>query len=813
MFSAELHRMIMLTVRRGHNNTAKRLLLINRGLYANKPDSSFKTALHVAGTVEMVELLLKMRSSVFAEDIHGRTPLHYARNADIAGKLLDAEARTQARDHGGIIPLLWTGRMDVAEKLLSVDSIGFRGSNERTILMMAAYWNNLAMVKSVLEMASRKFVLSRFPALINAVDCDKRNAVSYAAMRNSSFEVFQALIGAGVDADPADKHNRRPLQYASNCDVIRLLVSSGASVNSSDNSGVTALHNRCHNGHTDAVKLLLSLNADAEKRYSCSKTVLMLAAEKDHVDIVNLLISHLPNLIDLRDDEGRTALFIALENKASRSAIALIDAGADVSICGDHARSPLIICSDANVAQLLLDRGADIHATDMDDRTALIQSSMDGHAEVVSLLIKNKADISVLDAYEQTALILASWHDRLDVVNTLLAANPSKEWIDATCDDGYTALKAAVHECSLDIVSRLLAAGAYCDSRSIRELPIHSAQGPAIAHMIMDGVAKDPDSSLGYTCLMSACAEGNYKLILWMSENRRDCDVNAVRGCATAISLALNHYRPYALRTLISAFPSINVNLHGLSSYPALHYAAISHHGYVTCHNRHPDTVKLLLDARADPTIVNNQGDIPLTYAHDPETIRLLIEAAPKTLHYKDNNGRNLLMQAFLRDDRHYSYGRPLSDQDVPVNYINQLLSKSSEYNDTIDVNDADKNGDTVLHMAMMALNVNAVDLLLCQGADMMGSGWQGTTVLMKALLDTEHDASVVDEFSDVISSMTHVADSPSDQDLMSQRCIKRVLSHIDRMLNVVTLWGPRTGSVRRTQGRKQPAAKRRKMY
>jgi hypothetical protein len=95
------------------------------------------------------------------------------------------------------------------------------------------------------------------------------------------------------------------------------------------------------------------------------------------------------------------------------------------------------------------------------------------------------------------------------------------------------------------------------------------------------------------------------------------------------------------------------------------------------------------------------------------------------------------------------------ADLSVPVlnNSINQLFNISSEFNDTIDVNDKDNNGDTAIHMAMMTLNTEAVDLLLCKGADVMCSGWQGTTVLMKALLDTDNDNSVFEAFSRICNT------------------------------------------------------------
>jgi ankyrin repeat protein len=85
---------------------------------------------------------------------------------------------------------------------------------------------------------------------------------------------------------------------------------------------------------------------------------------------------------------GRTALFIACEFNSTRSAAALIDAGADVGIRDQELRTPLMVCGDVGIAQRLLDLGADVDATDVDNHTALAFSIMNGNTEMVSFLLK-----------------------------------------------------------------------------------------------------------------------------------------------------------------------------------------------------------------------------------------------------------------------------------------------------------------------------------------------------------------------------------------------------------------------------------------
>jgi hypothetical protein len=104
-----------------------------------------------------------------------------------------------------------------------------------------------------------------------------------------------------------------------------------------------------------------------------------------------------------------------------------------------------------------------------------------------------------------------------------------------------------------------------------------------------------------------------------------------------------------------------------------------------------------------------------LMLASDGETAAALIDAAPDTMNHRDRWGRSVL---------HYS-----SACRFKFGALEKLYVKSG---DQIDINNRDPNGDTALHMAMMDFNVIAVKLLLDIGADVLSSGYKGSTVLMK---------------------------------------------------------------------------------
>jgi cytohesin len=100
----------------------------------------------------------------------------------------------------------------------------------------------------------------------------------------------------------------------------------------------------------------------------------------------------------------------------------LIDYGADVNARNTFGSSPLhsIVCFPyTDTAQLLISRGADINAKDNEGQTPLHVATVSGHYEMVKLLISNGADMKVRDHKGYTALKDALVYYRSDIANLL----------------------------------------------------------------------------------------------------------------------------------------------------------------------------------------------------------------------------------------------------------------------------------------------------------------------------------------------------------------------------------------------------------
>jgi ankyrin repeat protein len=134
---------------------------------------------------------------------------------------------------------------------------------------------------------------------------------------------------------------------------------------------------------------------------------LSLAIGAGNVGLVAFLIGQGVNVNhDL--PEGETYLTRAMRAKENSLALArqLLDTGADACPRGPEHRTALhwAACLDAwEVADLLIQRGAHVNATDLDDETPLHSAAFSGHTRMVRLLLGAGADRSIRSAWSGTA--------------------------------------------------------------------------------------------------------------------------------------------------------------------------------------------------------------------------------------------------------------------------------------------------------------------------------------------------------------------------------------------------------------------------
>jgi ankyrin repeat protein len=172
------------------------------------------------------------------------------------------------------------------------------------------------------------------------------------------------------------------------------------------------------------------------------------------------------------DGKGEWALSYAITREKGQPEIVkyLIEQGADVRAAeaSQLAATPyeLPFLSDVaskgwiDIAQTLLDRGADIHATDTFERTALHFAAERGTVEMVEFLLSKHANINAVDVYGNTPLMVAVDKQRLPAINYLLKHGASLTSSTPTKDVLSNAISPLLFSPTKEIIAVLIEHGA-----------------------------------------------------------------------------------------------------------------------------------------------------------------------------------------------------------------------------------------------------------------------------------------------------------------------------------------------------------------
>lgn len=171
-------------------------------------------------------------------------------------------------------------------------------------------------------------------------------------------------------------------------ETLNLLLTAGASPNTTDPKGWNALMLATMHGQAGAVRTLIANGADANDKNEAGGTALMMAAIKGQQEIIQSLLQG-GALVNVKNKEGWTPLMYAAWNGHTTAVRLLVDKGAEVNAQNQEGWTPLMCAAwkgNSTAVQTLLSRGASAQAKNKDGETALQLAARREYVEILQLL-------------------------------------------------------------------------------------------------------------------------------------------------------------------------------------------------------------------------------------------------------------------------------------------------------------------------------------------------------------------------------------------------------------------------------------------
>ncbi|KAK4018932.1 hypothetical protein OUZ56_000967 [Daphnia magna] len=360
------------------NNSFKiaELLIENKAIIDFCKNKELRTPLFFAAfsnSVFIVELLMKMRADANKVDACGQSPLHIAvdiNSVKVAELLLKNGAKVNAVDHFGRSPLH-----------IAV----FRNSIQMALLLL----NNGANPN------------------INKPG-EKAIPVLHLSVTNKSFLMVELLLKAGADPNLPTLQGETPLHLAAllkpacpiRLQIVNVLIKGRAKVDAPDYLGRTPLHAAVFNAAEEVVKRLLEcplieINPRDNNR---GITPMHLAAWYGLDNIARVLIDKKAE-VDVEDKFRQTPLEYAASSNAASVAKQLLEADDGIARSKNpqrNSRSPLHIAAAhgaQEVANLLIDKGADVNAIDEFGLTPLHYAACRNQKDFIEFLKNSRSEL------------------------------------------------------------------------------------------------------------------------------------------------------------------------------------------------------------------------------------------------------------------------------------------------------------------------------------------------------------------------------------------------------------------------------------
>nr|XP_045603994.1 transient receptor potential cation channel subfamily A member 1 homolog [Procambarus clarkii] len=380
-------------------------------------------------------------------DINGNTPLHLAAKGnhhDCCRILLEVSTKevnikNKAGNSSLMLSITTGNKSTELTKLLINKGSKFDTKNKgkQTALHITSEKGNVETLKLLLELDK---------SCVNDKDSEKLTPLHVAA-KNGHWKACSELVKAGANLEDKDASGLTPLHWAAKMgfsECCKKLLEHKASINNKNNKGNTPLHLLCASGKEkpECAKLLIDHGADVNVQNNVGetpfhlsfrshfkvsevflgqdvnllladkqgRTVLHFAAERhnsDYVELVMKMEGSSKDLINKLDDQGKTALHIAISKRVIDTCKFLIKRGADGTISCGRVGTALHMAAHYgldDICDYLITKGVKVDIKNSEGLAPLHIAAKEGHKECCKVLCKRGAFVAIRDGDEMTAL-------------------------------------------------------------------------------------------------------------------------------------------------------------------------------------------------------------------------------------------------------------------------------------------------------------------------------------------------------------------------------------------------------------------------
>ncbi|WP_372997782.1 ankyrin repeat domain-containing protein [Marinobacter sp.] len=478
-------------------------------------------------------------------------------------------------------------------------------------------------------------------------------------------------------------------------DYASVIIESGADPSKTDSKGWSPLHESVFNGSVELTRKLVDAGADLESRWNEWTPLHYTANSLEHADrsndveLARILIKAGAD-INAQQSEGSTPLLLSVINDRQEVLDLLLDSGADLERANEVGNTPLIesvFLGNVSAAKKLIDAGANLEATQKQDWTALHytanspeKGARENDLQLANLLIESGANIDARTVAGITPLYLSVANERSDMTDLFASAGSdlsiphnngmtplikavldgnqtaAKQLIDAGADlnsrddDGWTALHFTAGSTGLGnrqhdyaLTGMLLAAGADINAKTNEGVtPVYLAaryQRPGVLSILLEnGANPNITHDDNWSPLMRAVYDGSLEIARALLDAGADTEISEKDGWRSLHLIASSNTNRNQENDeeLLSLLIGANANINAMNDDGATPL-------YLAVMNDRPEMVAVFLEAGADPDTSNTWTPMMrAVFGGKTEYVHALAEAGAD-VNLKDDDGWSAL--------------------------------------------------------------------------------------------------------------------------------------------------------------------------